>query len=416
MRVLIIGINYRPELTGIGPYTADLAEYLAGRGDDVTVIGGLPHYPTWHIAPGTPRRLVSEERIERVRLVRAAHYVPARQDALRRAVYEATFGLTGLLASRRVEPPQAIVGVVPALSGGMLARSLSRGFLAPYGILFQDLMGPAASQSGMAGGGLVASATARMERWAVGRASAVGVVATSFIPYVRSLGVPPQDIAHVPNWNRLVEPDTSVDDIRARFGWSDGRQVALHAGNIGLKQGLEQVVDAARLAKERGDPVRFVFSGGGSQEDAIRGAASGLDNVQFLGVQPEGMHASLLAAADVLLLSERSTQVDMSLPSKLTSYYAAGRPIVAAVGTAGASAEEVRRSGAGLVTPAGQPEAILDALSQLRSEPDLASRLGRAGRSYGAGHASASSGLARGAELIDMIALDRPRIALESAA
>jgi glycosyltransferase involved in cell wall biosynthesis len=214
----------------------------------------------------------------------------------------------------------------------------------------------------------------------------------------------------------MVEPDTSVDDVRARFGWSDGRQVALHAGNIGLKQGLEQVVDAARLAKDRGEPVRFVFSGGGSQEDAIQVAASGLDNLQFLGVQPEGMHASLLAAADVLLLSERSTQVDMSLPSKLTSYYAAGRPIVAAVGMAGASAEEVRRSGSGLVVPAGQPEAILDALSQLRSEPDLASRLGRAGRSYGASHASASSGLARGAELIDMIALDRPRIALESAA
>jgi colanic acid biosynthesis glycosyl transferase WcaI len=416
MRVLIIGINYRPELTGIGPYTADLAEYLAGRGDDVTVIGGLPHYPSWHIAAGTPRRLVSEDRIERVRLVRAAHYVPARQDALRRAVYEATFGLTGLLASRRVEPPQAIVGVVPTLSGGMLARWLSQRFTAPYGILFQDLMGPAASQSGMAGGRLVASATARMERWAVGRASAVGVVATSFIPYVRSLGVPPQDIAHVPNWNRLVEPDTSVADVRARFGWSDGRQVVLHAGNIGLKQGLEQVVDAARLAQERGDPIRFVFSGGGSQEDAMRVAASGLDNVDFLGVQPDGMHASLLAAADVLLLSERSTQVDMSLPSKLTSYYAAGRPIVAAVGMAGASAQEVRRSGSGLVIAAGQPEAMLETLSQLRSQPALADRLGRAGRSYGAAHASASSGLARGAELIDMIALDRPRLALESAA
>ena len=159
-----------------------------------------------------------------------------------------------------------------------------------------------------------------------------------------------------------------------------------------------------------------MLSGGGSQEDAIRVAASGLDNVQLLGVQPEGMHASLLAAADALLLSERSTQVDMSLPSKLTSYYAAGRPIVAAVGMAGASAEEVRRSGSGLVVSAGQPEAMLEALNQLRSKPGLASRLGRAGRSYGAGHASASSGLARGAEFIDMIALDRPRLALESAA
>ena len=52
MRVLIIGINYSPELTGIGPYTAGLAEHLASRGDDVTVITGLPHYPDWRIAAG----------------------------------------------------------------------------------------------------------------------------------------------------------------------------------------------------------------------------------------------------------------------------------------------------------------------------------------------------------------------------
>jgi glycosyltransferase involved in cell wall biosynthesis len=323
-------------------------------------------------------------------------------------VYEATFGLTGLLASSRVQRPQVILGVVPSLSGGGLARLLAGGFPASYGLLFQDLMGPAASQSGMAGGGLVASATAIAERWVVGRASAVGVVATSFVPYVRSLGVETGKIVHVPNWSRLTDVDMKADAIRDRFGWSDGRQVVLHAGNIGLKQGLEQAVDAARLAKERGDPVRFVFSGGGSQEAAIRAAANDLDNVQFLGLQPDGVHASLLAAADVLLLSERASQVDMSLPSKLTSYYTAGRPIVAAVGMAGASAEEVRRSGSGLVIPAGRPEAMLEALSRLRSDPDLAVRLGTAGQAYGAGNASATTGLARGSELIDMIAADRP--------
>jgi colanic acid biosynthesis glycosyl transferase WcaI len=417
MKVLIIGINYRPELTGIGPYTADLAEYLARRGDDVTVIAGLPHYPGWRLFGDKPRRLISEEHIDDVRVVRAAQYIPARQDAVRRALYEATFGLTGLLASRRVDQPEAIVGIVPSLCGGMLARWLGRRLSAPYGLLFQDLMGPAASQSGIAGGGFVARATARAERWAVGRASGVGVVATSFMRYVQALGVPAGKIVHVPNWSRLAAPDMTADAVRTRFGWSDGRQVVLHAGNIGLKQGLEQVIDAARRAVERGDPIRFVFSGGGSQEDAIRTAAHGLPNVQFLGVQPDGVHASLLGAADVLLLSERSSQVDMSLPSKLTSYYMAARPIVAAVGVAGASADEVRRSGAGLVTPAGEPQALLDALARLRDEPELARRLGSAGRAYGAAHASASSGLARGAELVDMIAVDgSPRVAVQTAA
>ena len=114
---------------------------------------------------------------------------------------------------------------------------------------------------------------------------------------------------------------------------------------MGLKQGLEQVVEAARLAAERDEPVRFVLAGDGSQAEALRAMGAGLPTLEFLPVQPDGLHASLLAAADVLLLSERATQLDMSLPSKLTGYFAAGRPIVAAIPAGGASAREMRALG-----------------------------------------------------------------------
>ena len=196
----------------------------------------------------------------------------------------------------------------------------------------------------------------------------------------------------------------TVPETRARFGWADGEQVVLHAGNIGLMQGLEQVVEVARAAAERGDPVRFVLSGGGNQAGAIRAAARGLPNVSFLGVQPDGIHASLLAAADVLLLSERATQIDMSLPSKLTSYFAAGRPIVAAVPPGGGSAREVERSGAGLVVPAGEPERLLEALARLRAEPALVAELSATGPAYAEANTSAAACLARAVALIDTIA------------
>ncbi len=369
MRVLIFGINYRPELTAVGPYTAGLAEHLAARGDDVTVVTGLPHYPDWRLARGTRRALWSRERIGGVAVVRAAHYVPRTQSALRRAAYEATFGLTGLAAMLPLPRPDAILGIVPSLGGGMLAKVASARFGAPFGILFQDLMGPAAAQSGVPGGGAVARATTAAEAWAVQGASAVGVVTQAFVAYLEGLGVAAPMIHHVPNWSRVAKPALTVEETRQRFGWTDGRQVVLHAGNMGYKQGLEQVVDAARLAAGREDPVRFVLAGGGNRAAAIGAAAAGLPNVDILGVQPDGIHASMLAAADVLLLSERASQIDMSLPSKLTSYFAAGRPILAAVPEGGATAFEVERSGAGVVVPAGQPEALLAALSQLREDP-----------------------------------------------
>lgn len=404
MRVLIIGLNYRPELTAIGPYTAGLAEHLVSRGDQVTVVAGLPHCDDARIAPGTSRALVREETIEGVTVIRAGHYVPAVQSAIRRALFEGTFGMTGFLASLRLRHQDAILGVVPNLSGSILARLTAKRLRVPYGLLFQDLMGPASRQSGIAGGRAVARATSAAEAWATGGAHAIGIVAKTFAPYLVSLGVAPSKIHHVPNWSRLAAPQLATAETRARFGWADDRQLVIHAGNLGLKQGLQQIVEAARLAARRGDPVRFVFSGGGNQAGAIRAAAQGLPNVSFIGVQPDGMHASLLATADVLLLSERPTQIDMSLPSKLTSYFAAGRPIVAAVPPGGGSAAEVERSGAGIVVPAGNPEALLGVLAQLRSGPALAARLAFAGPAYAKANTAEGPCLERAAALVDTIA------------
>jgi glycosyltransferase involved in cell wall biosynthesis len=404
MRVLIIGINYRPEPTGIGPYTAGLAEHLAARGDDVTVITGLPSYPGWRLMQGASRRLIATERLDGVTVIRAAHCLPARQTAVKRALYEGTFGLTGLLASLCLQRQDAVLGVVPSLSGGILARLTGRRLRAPYGLLFQDLMGPAAHQSGMAGGSAVARATSAAESWAAAGARAIGVVAGTFVPYLTSVGVLTERIHLVPNWSRLTPPSLSPTETRRRFGWPDQVQVVLYAGNIGLKQGLDQVVDAARLAADRGEPVRFVLAGDGSQAEALRAMGAGLPTLEFLPIQPEGLHASLLAAADVLLLSERATQLDMSLPSKLTGYFAAGRPILAAVPVAGASALEIERADAGLRVPAGDPGSILEALTRLRVDPTTAQRLAAAGPPYAEAHLGATACLARAASLVDTIA------------
>lgn len=408
MRVLIIGMHYSPEVTGNAPYTAGLAEALAARGDAVTVVTGLPHYPAWRLAHGTPRRLLRLEHLHGVSLIRAAHYVPATQSAMRRVLYEGTFGLTGLLATIGMQHPDAILGIVPNLSSGIVARLTGSRLGVPYGLLFQNLLGPGARQSGIAGGTTVAGLTAAAEVWAARGARAIGVVTDAFTTYLVSKGVPEQGISHVPNWTHVAPAALTVEATRDRFGWTDGKQVVLHAGNMGVMQGLEQVVVAARLAASRRDPIRFVLSGDGNQADAIRDLARDLDNLTFVCLQPDGVYASMLAAADVLLVSERETSIDMSLPSKLTSYFAAGRPIVAAVPRGGGSAREVGRSGAGIIVPAADPVRLLDALARLRAEPMLVSELAAAGPAYAATHTSATACLTRAVALVDAIAGAEP--------
>lgn len=378
-KILIIGINYRPETTGIAPYTSDMAEHLAASGHRVTVITGFEHYPAWRHEPGE-RRMRAVESRDGVRVLRRRHYVPRSQSATRRAAYEATFLLHGALS--RPERPDVVFGVVPSLSGGLLARYFAARAHAPYGLIFQDLMAPAARQSGIGGGARVAGATATLERWAAAKATTAAIASENFRPYLRKIGVEDDRIVDLPNWSHLGAPTADRAATRARLGWPPDAAVVLHAGNMGLKQGLEQVVEAARRADALAAPVMFVLMGEGSQRTVIEAKAGEIERLRFLSFQPEEEVPNILDAADIFLVSERATVIDMSLPSKLTSYFAAGRPIIAAVPPSGSTAREILRAGAGVVVPIGNAEELNRVVARFQSDPAWAASLGAAGQRY----------------------------------
>ena len=151
---------------------------------------------------------------------------------------------------------------------------------------------------------------------------------------------------------------------------------------MGLKQGLENVIEAASLAEQRGEPIRFVLMGDGSQRRALEALGGGLSTLEFLPPVPFEEYADTLAAADVLVINERVGVHDMSLPSKLTSYFIAGRPVVAAVDPEGATAREIALSGGGLTVRGGKPELLLAAVARLAANRDLARILGGRGKAY----------------------------------
>lgn len=166
------------------------------------------------------------------------------------------------------------------------------------------------------------------------------------------------------------------------LGWSDDEVVVLHAGAMGLKQGLEHVVHAARLADTKAPSLRFVLMGDGNQRSMLEERAQGLSNITFLPPSDACSFPNILAASDMLLINERASLINMALPSKLTSYLVAGRPIVAATSPTGWTAREVERTGAGIVVPPEDPEALVQAVVGLLSKPDRAKRMGSAGPVY----------------------------------
>ncbi len=390
-----MGLYYRPELTGIAPYSTAVAEHLSRRGARTTALTGMPHYPAWRILDDYRGRVRMRERLAGVDVRRFRTFIPYRQTAFQRSLYEATFGAQ-ILAARGLGSPDAVIGIIPALAGGIGAAFHAARSDAALGLIIQDLSGPAASQSGMPGGRSgVAALAAQLEGWVLRRADRVAVVSEGFVPYLTKAGVPRKRIDRLPNWSRLPSPTRTPHAARRELGWPLHDPIVLHAGNMGLKQGLGHVIAAARAAAAGGFRGRFVLMGEGSQRLSLEKQATDLDNVTFAEPRYGPAYANALTAADVLLVNERATVMDMSLPSKLTSYFIAGRPVLAAVQPGGVTAAEVERSGGGIVVPAEDPQALLAALDQLISNLELYERLARNGRTYARQHLTGDAGLAR---------------------
>lgn len=398
-RLLLVSTNYAPEQAGIGPYATQIAEHWAAeRAAEVHVLTGLPHYPAWRVHPAYRRVWRVNEDRAGVRVHRRRHTVPPRQTAVRRALYEASILAHGLLAPPRTGgPPQAVLAQLPSLAGGVLGARLARRYGVPFVPVVQDLMGAAAAQSGIRGGGRAAAVAAAVERRVLRGATLVGVIHESFRDRVAAMGVQRARIRLVPNWSHVPAPSRPRDAMRAALGWDDGRTVVLHSGNMGLKQGLDVLIETARL--DHG--LRIVLMGDGSQRERLRGLASGLPNVDFLPPAPAPDFPDTLAAADVLAVTQRASVLDMSVPSKLTSYFASGRPVVGSVADGGGTAEELRSSGAGRLVPPEDPGALAETVRALAADPDAADALGAHGPRYAESHLSRTAGLARITALLE---------------
>jgi glycosyltransferase involved in cell wall biosynthesis len=398
--ILVTTSYYWPEEAGSAPYLAGLAEHLQENGHRVVVATGYPHYPEWRLpAHALPFRT---DWHGDVKVRRRWHYVPRKQTAVHRLAYETTLftlGLTALPSRRR---PDVIIGTCPTLAGGALAAIASTTYRSPYALVFQDLMGQAARQSGVPGGARVANAVGRAELALARNAAAVGVIAEGFRSYFEQGGVPPEKIHRLRNWTRRVEPSESVTETKERLAWRSDEFVCLHGGNLGRKQGLDNLLDTAALL--RGQGVRIVLAGDGNDRERLerRARELALEDVQFIDLQGPGRWEAVMAAADVLLVNQRASVTDMSLPSKLTSYFAAGRAIVAAASADSETAREINAAGAGYVVPPDDPDGFRDAILALKRRSEAA-ELGARGRRYAERVLSPSAALADYDRFLDVV-------------
>ncbi len=367
LRVCVVSTYFAPETTGNAPYATSLANGLAKRGHRVTVLAGAPHYPGWAIRPRDEWLPVENSASLTVR--RFVSYVPSSPGFLQRLRYELGFGAK--FARSLPSDSDVVVLLSPSLFGAALVRlrcavSSSR---PRYALWIQDLYSAGMRETPGPTARLFAGLVRLVESAVARSVDDVVVIHERFRSFVTAeLGVEEGRVEVIRNWTHVSAPEP-IDraKVRSEFGWSDDEVIALHAGNMGAKQGLENVIDAARWAEERGLPVRFVLLGEGNQRAQLIERGVGCGRLEFLDPLPEERFMTALAAADVLLVNERPSLNEAAVPSKLTSYFVTGNPVVAATDSTSTTSDEMRESGAGAIVPPGDPGALARAVLSIAS-------------------------------------------------
>lgn len=379
MKILLVGLNYAPEPVGIGPYSTGLAEGLAARGHEVVAIAGKPYYPQWRPYPDQPKGATTG--LENgVRITRVPHYVPANPSGARRILHHASFAASALApALRAAADADLVFTVAPSLLSVPVAAMAARRARAPLWLHIQDFEVEAALATGLLKEGSTAARLAMgAEHRLLGLADMVSSISPQMCAKLEAKGITGQSIYQFRNWSNAAFDFAKADDSAYRNQWGLGdRKVALYSGNIANKQGLEIVVEAAHLLKDRKD-LAFVICGEGPNRERLKTLAAGLDNIQFHDLQPVDRMADFLSLASIHLLPQIVGAADLVLPSKLTNMLASGRPVVATAAPGTGLHEEVE--GCGLNTAPGDPVGLAAGIRVLLDDPDRRARLGAAAR------------------------------------
>ncbi len=383
MRILIYGINYAPELTGIGKYTGEMAEWLSDRGHDVRIVTAPPYYPEWKVGAGYAGWRYHKERISDVTVWRCPLWVPAKPTGLKRLLHLASFTASSLpvILRQAAWHPDIVMVIEPPFSCAPQAWLTAKLCGAKAWLHIQDFEVDAAFELEILRQTALKRWINAVERWWLRRFDQISTISPRMMERLDKKGVTRERQVFLPNWVNTNEiyPLDHASAFRKDIGIPQHGVVALYSGNMGQKQGLDIVIKAARCL-ENDKNIWFVLCGQGAAYRHLRAMAGGLGNIIWLPLQPVERLNELLNLADIHLLPQRANAADLVMPSKLTGMLASGRPVLATAHKGTQVAEILKE--AGVVVPPGDSEKFAVALKGLAQDPMTRNKMGKAARRY----------------------------------
>ncbi|REL31947.1 WcaI family glycosyltransferase [Thalassotalea euphylliae] len=334
MKLLLLSLNHAPELTGIGKYNGELVDALSAREVTSYVVTAPPYYPDWQRHKGYKNWWSSEQDGEFVEVYRCPLYVPSKPSTLKRLLHLASFALSSAcrLLTLLSKKPDVVFVVQPSLFCAPVALLYSKLTGAKSVLHIQDFEVDAMFGLGMSKSSVLKRWAQAFETFLMKRFDIVSSISFSMLERAKSKGAKDNQLHYFPNWADLafVTPSISGESLRARWQLETDDYVVLYSGNVGEKQGLEIILDAAQAMRDQTTAnkpkVKFIIIGNGANRLRLEEQASvrGLTNIQFKPLQPWELMPQILAMADLHLVVQKRGAADAVLPSKLTNILSAG--------------------------------------------------------------------------------------------
>jgi colanic acid biosynthesis glycosyl transferase WcaI len=392
MRLLLLSLYFHPDPAANSVILTDLARRLVSAGHRVTVVCAMPHYDTNAIWPAYRGRLVQHECWEGIDIWRMWLYVPQlKTNLLGRLLNYVSFNLLSTAVGLFVARPDVILAPSPPLTIGLTAWFLGLVRRAPYVYNVQDIYPDVAVRLGALRNCRVIALFSGMERYVYRHAAAITVISEGFRRNLLGKGVPREKIAVIPNFvdTEFVTPLPKDNPFARREGLLD-KFLVLFAGNVGLSQGLEHVLEAAHQLQKDHAEILFLIVGSGVAKSTLERQATelGLGNVRFIPFRPRQQVPAIYASADLCLIPLRKGIALESVPSKALTIMAAGKPIIATVEAESDIGSFIQEADCGLIISPEDPQALAKAIMTLYHDPARGVRLGANGRAYVVAHCS----------------------------
>jgi len=371
---------------------AEMADYLTDRGHHVSVVSQVPCYPAGVVYPGYEGAWFRREHQNGIQITRTWSFAsPERSKFKPRFCNYASFMATALAGILTGPRPDIMLVYSPPLFLGMTASLAGKAWSCPFVFWVNDLWPRAAIHLGFMHEGPLYRLACNLEQFTYRNAAQVFVYSQRMLDEVVANGCPKTKLEYHPLWidTEIFHPDASgASLIRKQYGWRD-KFVVLYGGNIGLAQGLDVLVESARLLRDISD-IHFVLVGSGVEKNHLERLAQdyGLTNLEFIGHQPKNQVLAYFSAADILFAHLKAAPHRVgTVPEKILAYMACGRPVLMAA-QEGAAAELVREHDCGVAVPPDNPEALAQAISSLYDRRHYLDDMGAQGRAAAEAHFS----------------------------